>query len=95
MSQGKIFVADSSDHRIRQIAFNATTQPVSGADLSLNMYPGLEIRGIVGRSYRIESSTNVSYWVPEETILLTSSPYLWIDRTDGAQRKFYRALLLP
>jgi hypothetical protein len=95
MSQGKIFVADSGDHRIRQITFNATTQPVPGADLSLNMYPGLQINGIVGRSYRVESSTNMSYWVPEETILLTSSPYLWIDRMDGSQRKFYRALLLP
>src|SRR6267142_965628 len=63
LSQGMIFVADASDHRIRQIAFNATAQPVSGANLRVFMFPGLEISGIVGRAYRIESSTNFSEWV--------------------------------
>jgi hypothetical protein len=92
---GMIFVADANDHRIRQIAFNATAQPVPDADLSLIMFPGLGIKGVVGRSYRIESSTNLTYWVIEDTVLLTGRPYLWIDRSGATQKKFYRAFLLP
>jgi sugar lactone lactonase YvrE len=94
-TRGMIFVADANDHRIRQITFNATAQPVTGANLSFIMFPGLEINGIVGRSYRIESSTNLSYWITEDTVLLTSNPYLWIDRNGAGQKKFYRAFLLP
>jgi len=90
-----IFVADANDHRIRRITFNATNQPVDGANLSLIMFPGLEINGIVGRTYRIESSTNLSYWKTEGTVLLTSNPFEWIDRIGATQRKFYRAFLLP
>jgi len=59
------------------------------------MFPGLEINGIVGRTYRIESSTNLSYWNAEDTVLLTSNPFEWIDRIGATQRKFYRAFLLP
>jgi hypothetical protein len=92
---GVIFVADANDHRIRQITFNATPQPVDGADLSLTMFPGLKINGIVGRTYRIESSTDLSYWKPEDSVLLTSNPFLWIDQMGAAQKKFYRAFLLP
>ena len=95
LSQGMIFVADANDHRIRRITFNATNQPVDGANLSLIMFPGLEINGIVGRTYRIESSTNLSYWKTEGTVLLTSNPFEWIDRIGATQRKFYRAFLLP
>jgi len=29
------------------------------------------------------------------TVLLTSSPYLWIDQNPAGGNKFYRALLLP
>jgi hypothetical protein len=95
LSQGIMFVADANDHRIRQITFNATTQSVTGANLNLIMFPGLDISGIVGRSYRIESSTNLSYWIMEDTVFLTSTPYLWIDRIGTTQKKFYRAFLLP
>jgi hypothetical protein len=95
LSQGMIFVADASDHRIRQITFNATAQPVNGANLSLITLPGLEINGIVGRTYRIESSTNLSYWKTEDIVLLTSNPFLWMDQMGAPQKKFYRAFLLP
>jgi hypothetical protein len=94
-SEGMIFVADANDHRIRQITFNASAQPVTGPNLSLIMLPALEINGLVGRSYRIESSTNLENWMTEDTVFLTSSPYLWTDPAGATQKKFYRAFLLP
>jgi hypothetical protein len=95
VSQGAIFVADSYNQRIRSITFNPQPEPVSGASLVLNTYPGLQITGVVGRSYRIESSKDLKAWQFETTLLLTSSPYLWLDQTALGQRKFYRAFLLP
>jgi hypothetical protein len=94
-ARGMIFVADANDHRIRQITFNAMAQPVPPGDLSLNTYAGVQVTGIVGRAYRIESSLDMTNWTAEETILLTGSPFLWIDRSGLTQKKFYRAFLLP
>jgi hypothetical protein len=90
-----LFVADADDHRIRTLTFNPASQPVSGTNLELKIYPGLRITGVVGRTYRIESSLNMTNWTTETTILLTSSPYLWIDPISLGQKKFYRAFLLP
>ena len=95
LSQGTIYVADSYNQRIRSISFNPQPEPVSGANLVLNTYPGLQITGVVGRTYRIESSKDLKAWQIETTLLLTSSPYLWLDQTALGQRKFYRAFRLP
>jgi sugar lactone lactonase YvrE len=95
IAQGTIFVVDSGNERIRSLTFDPLAQAVSPALLSLNTYAGLTITGSVGRAYRIESSTNSSNWNPEVTILLPSSPYLWIDPEALGQKKFYRAFLLP
>jgi hypothetical protein len=95
LSQGMIFVSDSGNQRIRQISFNPQTNIVTGANLGIATYAGITITGVVGRTYRIESSANMSTWNVEATILLTSSPYLWIDQQGLGQKKFYRAVLLP
>jgi hypothetical protein len=34
-------------------------------------------------------------WATVATVLLTSSPYLWLDQNPVAGNKFYRAFLLP
>jgi hypothetical protein len=90
-----LFLADSFNHRIRSITFNPVPQPVADANLNLSTYPGLHITGVIGRTYRVESSADMSTWHPETTILLTSSPYLWIDPNALGQKRYYRALLLP
>jgi sugar lactone lactonase YvrE len=95
LSGGTLFLADAFNHRIRQISFNPSEQQVSNANLNLKMFPGLKITGTVGRSYRVESSTNLSNWISEATILLTRTPYPWIDENGEGQKKFYRAILLP
>lgn len=95
LSQGMIFVADTGNNRIRSIAFNPQPQVVSTANLQLKTYPGLQITGTIGRSYQIESSPNMNAWTPVTTVLLTSSPYLWIDQNPVSGNKFYRAVMLP
>jgi hypothetical protein len=94
-SQGSIFVADSGNNRIRQISFNPTSQIVSGANLGVGIYAGVTISGVIGRTYQIQSSTDLNTWNPAATIILTSSPYLWIDQNAVGQKNFYRAFLLP
>jgi hypothetical protein len=94
-SQGMVFVADGGNNRIRNITFNAQGQPVSPANLQLNTYPGVQITGTIGRTYQIQSSPNMNTWNTVATVLLNSSPYLWIDQNPVAGNKFYRALLLP
>ena len=95
ISQGMIFTADFSNERIRQISFNPSAQSVSPANLQLNTYPGLQIIGTVGRTYQIQSSPDMATWTTRTTLLLNSSPYLWIDQNPMSGNKFYRAFLLP
>lgn len=95
VSGGSIFIADSNNQRIRSITNNPTTQPVLHANLQLKTFPGLQIVGTVGRTYQIQSSPDLNTWTTRTTLLLTSSPYLWIDQNPVSGSKFYRALLLP
>ncbi len=95
ISGGTIYVADAGNQRIRSITNNPTAQPVLPANLHLNTYPGLQIVGTVGRTYQIQSSPNMTNWTTRATLLLTSSPYLWIDQNPVTGNKFYRAMLLP
>jgi hypothetical protein len=95
LSQGSIFVADSGNQRIRQISFNPQSQIVSGANLGIGTYAGVTITGVVRRTYQIQSSPDLNTWTSRATLLLTSSPYLWIDQNPISGNNFYRALLLP
>jgi hypothetical protein len=95
LSQGMIFVADSGNQRVRNITFNPTSQLISPASLQLNTYPGVQITGTVGRTYQVQSSPDMSTWTTRATILLPSSPYIWIDQNPINGNQFYRALLLP
>jgi sugar lactone lactonase YvrE len=95
LSQGSIFVADSGNQRIRQISFNPQPQVVTGANLGIGTFSGVTITGTVGRTYQVQSSPDMSAWTTRATLLLTASPFLWIDQTPVSGNKFYRALLLP
>ena len=95
VSRGTIYIADSNNQRIRSITNNPSVQIVSPADLQLNTYPGLQISGTVGRTYQIQASPDMTTWNTVATVLLTSSPYLWIDQSSVNGNRFYRALLMP
>jgi hypothetical protein len=90
-----IFVAESGNNRVRQISFDPALQVVTPANLNLQTYAGLTINGHVGRTYQIQSSANLTNWTTRATLLLTASPYLWIDQNPVAGNKYYRAVLLP
>jgi sugar lactone lactonase YvrE len=92
---GTIFVADSNNQRIRNITFNPQPQIVSGANLGIGTFAGVTITGTVGRTYQIQSSPDLNTWNSVATVLLTSSPYLWIDKNPVSGNKFYRAVMLP
>ncbi len=95
LSGGTIFIADTVNQRIRSITNNPTAQPVLPADLQLNTYAGLQIIGTVGRTYQVQTSPDMNTWTTQATLLLNSSPFLWIDQTPINGNKFYRALLMP
>jgi hypothetical protein len=95
LSQGMIFIADSGNNRIRNITFNPQPQVVAPASLQLNTYPGLQITGTVGRTYQIQASPDLNAWTTKTTLLLTASPYLWIDQNGVSGNNFYRAVMLP
>ena len=92
---GMVFVADSSNYRIRQISLNPQSQVVGGANLGIGTFAGVTITGTVGRTYQVQSSPDTTNWTTRATLLLNSSPYLWIDQNPVSGNKFYRALLLP
>lgn len=95
VSGGTIYVTDTSNQRIRSITNNPTAQIVSPANLQLNTYPSLQIIGTVGRTYQIQISPDLNSWSTKATILLNSSPFIWIDQNSVSGNKFYRALMLP
>lgn len=95
LSLGSIFVADSGNNRIRQISFNAVTNAVTPANLSLNLTPSLSLTGIIGRTYQIQSSTDLNTWTTIASIIPISIPYLWLDPNPANGKKYYRANLLP
>jgi sugar lactone lactonase YvrE len=95
VSGGTVYFADYNNQRIRSITNNATAQPVLPANLQLNTYSVLTITGTVGRTYQVQSSPDMTNWTTRATLLLNSSPYLWIDQNPVSGSKFYRALLLP
>jgi hypothetical protein len=67
-------------------------------NLTLRLYAGLTIEGVVNSLYRIEYKTNLEdeSWIVAAAISLPQSPYLWIDEQSAAHpRRLYRAVLVP
>lgn len=71
---------------------------VSDACTTIGLYWGLTVSGMTGRTYVIDSATNITdpSWLPAATNVLTSSSWLFIDtNTPTVPRRYFRVRLLP
>ncbi len=63
--------------------------------MAINMYAGLTIAGQIGGTYEIDSCSNLtaSNWTAVTTLVLSNSPYLYVDTSSTYfSQLFYRAL---
>lgn len=75
--------------------FSYTTNPVTGpATTEIALHPGISISGVVGATYRIEFTLDLSNptWTALTDIVLPSSPYIYFDVSPVTQspKRFYR-----
>jgi hypothetical protein len=75
---------------------------VNPAGVSLGMYPGVTVSGVVGYTYIIQSTTGLrdTNWSTVATLTLTQPVQLWVDVNVNTaapenQRRFYRVLPSP
>jgi len=76
---------------------------VNPIGVSLGLYPGVTIAGVVGKTYGLQFSTSVSLtnsWTSLTNLTLTQPVQLWLDSSvetsSGQQpRRFYRVVPLP
>lgn len=81
---------------------SATSGParlvVSDACVGLHLYAGLSVTGIVGRTYTVESATNLAAltWTAEASHTFTQPQWLFLDtNTPFTAKKFFRVRLQP
>ena len=89
-----LLVADQNNQRIRRVRIGRPPEPV----LTLRMYAGLTIEGVINSVFRIEYKDSLDdvNWTPSSVISLPVSPFLWIDeQSPSGSKRFYRAVLVP
>jgi len=69
------------------------------ADTSISLYPGVLIKGVVGYTYGVQSSTNLAdpnSWIGLTNLTLSTSNLIWYDSLQSSlSKKFYRVLQGP
>jgi hypothetical protein len=87
---------------VTNASFQLTSAPatlvVNPAGVSVALYAGTTLQGILGRTYAIQYTTDISNtnsWYTATNIVLQTSPQLWVDTSVPAQtgsqaRRFYR-----
>jgi len=71
---------------------------INPANISLGLYAGITIDGVVGYTYGIEYTTdltNTNSWQNLTNVTLTQPVELWVDRSvnvhaPGVEKRFYR-----
>ena len=73
---------------------------VNPAGISLGLYPGVTVDGVVGKTYGIESTLDVNdtnSWIAVTNLTLTQPVQVWIDSSEnttapGHPQRFYRVV---
>ena len=64
--------------------------------MTLALYPGIQISGLVGATYQVQYSTNVSggNWQTLTNLVLPQTPYIYFDPTAASRQvsRFYRII---
>ncbi len=74
---------------------NLTINP---AGVAIALYPGVKIDGVVGFTYGIQSTTNLSNpnsWIGRTNLTLAVTPVIWSDYQPSPAQTFYRVLQGP
>ena len=82
---------------------NLTSQPatltINPSGVSIALYAGVTIDGVVGQTYGVQSTldlSNTNSWVGRTNITLTTPTYLWYDSQPATQpQTYYRVLPGP
>lgn len=88
-------------HVVITNSINSVTSRVaqlSVAFLGIDMYAGIKILGVPGRTYQIDAtpSSGPPNWQTLTNVVLPSNPYIWIDyETPSVPARLYRAGELP
>jgi hypothetical protein len=92
---------------IRNVVNSVTSAPavliVNPAGISLGLYAGVTVSGVVGKTYGIQYSTNVSAtnsWTAATNLTLTQPVQTWVDtavdtHAAGIVGRFYRVVAIP
>ena len=81
-------------------SFSVTVNPLVTPTIRNITFAGgqfsLQVNGQTGPDYRIETSTNLTQWVPMHTANSPAMPFTWTDAdTSGSPQRFYRVQVGP
>jgi hypothetical protein len=81
-------------------AMTAVKVVVEDPGLYIDLFAGLKIEGVVGRTYTIKVNSDLNQpgnWTTLTNLTLTNAVQLWIDTTQPANRpkRFYMAVPQP
>ena len=71
---------------------------VNLAGVSIALYPGVTIDGVIGLTYGIQSTTNLANtnsWIGRTNLTLSVTPLIWSDYQPAPSQTFYRVLPGP
>lgn len=96
LADGRIMVVGgTTGNNFGAVPYTVFVKPAEDFSLQIAMYAGIQIRGKVGASYRIEyvDQAGDPNWTVLTTLALPASPYLYVDTTStNAQKRIYRAV---
>jgi len=97
----RVYTRALSASEVQQLYQYEAVPPTPG--VSLGLYPGVTITGLVGYTYNIQSNPNLANsngWTTVTNLTLTQPVQLWVDTSNNAALpanpyRFYRVLAVP